>query len=225
MAEYTVKYLDGEQEETTWVSRAGKAEVAYPNGHTYVGEFNEAGKKHGAGVYTWNVVPAEDAEEEEGEPLPPAVYDGSYVLGSRSGVGKMTFPDGGVYYGEWSGNQMHGEGTYKYPNGDVYSGEWARGQKSGKGKYLFKYGDSLFDGTWEAGDIATGVWSYPDGTTFTGPFMDGFPCGMGTYRFKSGNVQRGEFIRVADKSPDNTDEFKTAPKWLNAGRVFKAEDA
>ena len=41
MAEYTVKYLDGEEEESVWISRPGKAEVTFPNGHTYVGEFNE----------------------------------------------------------------------------------------------------------------------------------------------------------------------------------------
>ena len=55
MAEYSVKYLDGEEEESVWISRAGKAEVTYPNGHTYVGEFNEnrsaTGKEYTRGLW------------------------------------------------------------------------------------------------------------------------------------------------------------------------------
>jgi hypothetical protein len=215
MAEYSVKYLDGEEEESVWISRAGKAEVTFPNGQTYVGDFNENKERHGQGVYTWTVVAPEDAEEpEEGWP-PPAVYTGSYSLGKRSGVGKMAHPDGGTYYGQWKNNAMDGEGTYKYPNGDIYSGSWSAGLKHGPGKYLFK-NNSLFDGIWERGGIVSGMWSYPDGTKFTGPFVDGFPCGKGNYVFQSGNKQSGEYIRVSDNT-DKEDEFATVPRWVHDG--------
>jgi hypothetical protein len=215
MAEYSVKYLDGEEEESVWISRAGKAEVTFPNGQTYVGDFNENKERHGQGVYTWIVVAPEDAEEpEEGWP-PPAVYTGSYSLGKRSGVGKMAHPDGGTYYGQWKNNAMDGEGTYKYPNGDIYSGSWSAGLKHGPGKYLFK-NNSLFDGIWERGGIVSGMWSYPDGTKFTGPFVDGFPCGKGNYVFQSGNKQSGEYIRVSDNT-DKEDEFATVPRWVHDG--------
>ncbi len=36
-----------------WVKGPGKAKVAYPNGDTFEGSFNEALQKHGRGVYTW----------------------------------------------------------------------------------------------------------------------------------------------------------------------------
>ena len=248
---YSVKYQDGENEELDYISRAGKAEVTYANGNTYVGDFNEK-KERTHGTYTWNVAPVEDEETEE-EPLPPAVYTGDYASGSREGIGKMTFPDKSVYYGEWSNNVMHGEGTYKYTNGDIYSGCWVNGMKSGRGTYQFKltkftskpdeeksdkekeneaaetalYGpqkyrnDSSFEGEWVNGNITSGVWKYKDGTTFTGPFMEGFPCGQGEYKYTSGNKQAGEFIRV--QLPESEDEFATKPTWIHKGYVQKSD--
>ena len=43
------EYLDGEQETTTWLSRAGKCRVTYPNGAVYEGQFNDLKQKHGLG--------------------------------------------------------------------------------------------------------------------------------------------------------------------------------
>lgn len=45
----TYEYLDGEQETTTWLSRAGKCRVTYPNGAVYEGQFNDLKQKHGLG--------------------------------------------------------------------------------------------------------------------------------------------------------------------------------
>ena len=44
---YTVNYLDGEQEEVTWIERAGKARVQYQNGDVYEGTYNDGKQKHG----------------------------------------------------------------------------------------------------------------------------------------------------------------------------------
>lgn len=43
-----------------------------------------------------------------------ATYEGSYVDGKKAGVGKMTYPNGDVYTGQWKNNVMEGEGTYVY---------------------------------------------------------------------------------------------------------------
>ena len=45
------EYLDGEQETTTWLSRAGKCRVTYPNGAVYEGQFNDLKQKHGLGKF------------------------------------------------------------------------------------------------------------------------------------------------------------------------------
>lgn len=211
---YSVKYLDGENEETTWISRAGKAEVTYSNGDTFVGDFNDLKQKHGQGTYTWNT--RSEGEEDEDEGKPTVRYQGEYSNGCRSGIGKMTFPSGGVYYGQWSDNTMSGEGTFKYVNGDIYSGGWSNDQKHGEGKYLFLQSECSFVGTWEEDEITSGTWKQKDGTSFSGPFMQGFPCGEGMYRFNSGNKLTGEFIRVADKS-NTQDEDATVPRWINMG--------
>ena len=89
-APYAVKYLDGDGEETTWISRAGRAEVTYTNGHVYVGDFDQSKRRHGRGKYTWTLPPVEDEEEEE-ESKKPAVYEGEYRNGVRSGIGRL-FP-------------------------------------------------------------------------------------------------------------------------------------
>ena len=43
-----------------------------------------------------------------------AVYEGNYRDGKKAGMGKMTYPNGDEYTGEWKDNVMEGEGTYVY---------------------------------------------------------------------------------------------------------------
>jgi hypothetical protein len=57
--------------------------------------------KHGQGIYTWM-----GEENDDGERAVKATYTGSYADGKRCGVGKMTFPNGDVYEGEWKDNKV-----------------------------------------------------------------------------------------------------------------------
>ena len=204
---YTVNYLDGEQEEVTWIERAGKARVQYQNGDVYEGTYNDSKQKHGFGKYTFKQPAVEDE-------VPPEVsYEGDYVNGLRQGVGVMKFPDSGRYHGQFSEGERHGQGSYMYPNGDVYSGEWVQGRKEGPGTYLFKESDSSFRGIWKNGDIISGDWVHKDGTTWNGTFANGRPCGYGSFTFKNGNVQTGEYIEQKNDA-DPEDEFATIPVWI-----------
>ena len=45
------------------------------------------------------------------------MYEGTYTDGKRAGTGKMTYPNGDCYTGEWKDNMMEGEGTYVYKVG------------------------------------------------------------------------------------------------------------
>lgn len=65
------------------------------------GEFNSEKQKHGDGVYSWMEV-----DEESGEPKKVASYEGKYSDGKKNGLGKMTFPTGDVYFGEWKDNKV-----------------------------------------------------------------------------------------------------------------------
>ena len=78
-----------------------RARVTYPNGDVFEGTFNDAKQKHGSGVYTWAT--SEGANPwlpEGGLPEGRAVrYEGSWIEGSRAGIGKLFYPNGDRYHG------------------------------------------------------------------------------------------------------------------------------
>lgn len=65
-----------------------------------VGHFNGEKRKHGYGAYTWKEA------DEEGGFKKVASYEGLYEDGKKCGLGKMTFPNGDVYHGEWKDNKV-----------------------------------------------------------------------------------------------------------------------
>lgn len=125
-----VEYLDlaegAEPEETNWIRRAGRCKVTYPNGHIFeglwitenafpfvtycssllfhmvLGTFDAERIKQGQGVYIWM---APGSEEDE-TPVEKARYEGEYKNGLKHGVGKMVFPNGNIYEGEWFENMV-----------------------------------------------------------------------------------------------------------------------
>lgn len=174
--------------------------ITYPNGDEYLGAVNDLKKRHGEGTYTIAPPPTdEDAEEDEEatKKVLPFVYSGSWINGERSGVGKLSYPSGDSYYGQFEHNMQHGEGTYKYANGDIYSGQWVQGQRSGQGCYEYASNKSKLVGTWVDGEISNGKWIYSDGSCWSGDFKNGKPIGKSTFYSKSaGNQQNGEWVEL-----------------------------
>ncbi|KAG5187830.1 radial spoke protein 10 [Tribonema minus] len=204
--EYTDVAEDAEPQVHNWLPRAGKALVTYTDGSTFEGSFNDDRKKHGHGKYTWMKPPG---EEDEG-PVVLATYEGSYVDGAKCGTGKMTYPNGDTYWGEWKDNLHHGEGTYTYKaSSDIYSGTWEAGQKSGQGTYQFGADSSMMQGTWVNGSITEGKWIFKDGTVYAGAFIGGKPIGDGTFTFASGIVQSGAYVAAA--LPEGEEAAEGAP--------------
>eukprot|EP01052_Picozoa_sp_SAG31_P059858 SAG31_NODE_19103_length_612_cov_0.884990_1_plen_96_part_10 len=80
---------------------------------TYNGARNEAGERHGYGVAELNNGDVYEGNYANGmrngtgtyyfggKENPKATYTGSYVDHKKCGVGKMTYPDGTIYEGEW----------------------------------------------------------------------------------------------------------------------------
>lgn len=120
-----VEYLDiaegGEPEETNWIRRAGKCRVTYPNGHIFegkrnvccnlhyfpyisllIGTFDAERIKQGFGTYIW----MGPGSEEDETPVEKARYEGNYKDGLKHGMGKMVFPNGNIYEGEWFENKV-----------------------------------------------------------------------------------------------------------------------
>ena len=51
------------------------------------------------------------------------LYKGSFVDGTREGLGRHFMPDGFEYEGEWKNNKRNGKGKKTWPNGSTYEGE------------------------------------------------------------------------------------------------------
>ena len=63
--------------------------------------------------------------------------------GERHGTGRLVYPHGGYYEGEWSRGKKHGKGVQVSPCGRQYSGLWKHGKKDGPGAFVFKNGTVL----------------------------------------------------------------------------------
>ncbi|RHZ39955.1 hypothetical protein DYB26_006171 [Aphanomyces astaci] len=189
-AEYNVEYTDDNPEEFKWVKRPGPVKVTYANGDTFEGTFNSDKLKHGHGKYTWN----EKTDDDEVKEI--AWYDGAYENGKKHGVGKMQFPTGDTYHGQWSSDAIDGEGTIVYKNGDIFSGSFDQGIKHGKGTYEYADDKSQLIGNWVHNTIVDGKWLFKDGGYYTGRFENATPIGQCLLQFPNGLQHEGEYVKV-----------------------------
>ena len=137
-------------------------------------------------------------------PVEKAKYEGNYLNGQKSGVGKMTYPNGDVYEGEWVADKFNGEGTYTYKkSGDIYSGSWLNGKKHSFGRYEYEGDRSMLIGNWDNGQFKTGKWEFKGAGYYEGTFKFGRPLGTGKFTFPSGLTQMGSY---EEKKPVNEDE-------------------
>lgn len=68
-------------------------------------------------------------------------YDGYWQAGKYSGSGKLTWPNGDVYTGNFWEGRRHGKGSMKFANGNRYDGQWKDDLFSGLGLLISKNGD------------------------------------------------------------------------------------
>ena len=125
----------------------------------YEGEYNMTrgsymyGKKQGFGRKLW-----QDGTKR--------IYDGQWDTDRMHGLAhKMInfFGVGSVYEGQLTGNGIpHGHGKMTYPNGDTFNGQFMQGKKHGKGEYRFKDGETR-TGEWFHG---RGMFRMGDGRKF-----------------------------------------------------------
>ncbi|DAZ98031.1 TPA: hypothetical protein N0F65_004521, partial [Lagenidium giganteum] len=210
--EYTVEYVDDQPETLKYLKREGQVKITYANGDTYEGAINADRHKQGEGKYIWRKKVEDDEVKEV------AWYEGMYVLGERHGIGKMVFPNGDTYHGEWRRNKMNGDGSYMYANGDIFSGKFENGIRVGKGTYEFAEDKSLLVGNWSDHAIQDGKWMFKDGGSYVGRFENGKPIGNCLFKFPSGLQQDGEYIKTPEVNAAG--EEVTAHKFVG-GTVVK----
>ncbi|XP_041968889.1 alsin [Aricia agestis] len=82
-------------------------------------------------------------------------YVGQFQLNSLCGHGKMEIPNVGTYEGQWKDNLQNGYGVMKYSNGDIYEGYFKDGLPHGHG--VKRQGDftsstaTIYTGEWMGG--------------------------------------------------------------------------
>ena len=78
----------------------------------------------------------------------PRETEGEY--GRPHGFGRMIWPDGSSFSGEWVEGVMEGEGEMVWHDSSCFEGGWSEGKRHGKGVYEDVSG-SVFDGQWVHG--------------------------------------------------------------------------
>jgi hypothetical protein len=110
---------------------------------------------------------------------------------SSSNVKTKQSKSGFVWF---EGNEITrtGKGKLKWPNGDVYEGDFVNGDRTGKGKYTWSNGD-VYEGDFVKGDrTGKGNFTYTDGDVYEGDYVNGDQTGKGKYTFTSGDVYEGD---------------------------------
>ena len=96
-------------------------------------------------------------------------FMGELQNGKRQGKGKILFPDGGYYEGEFKDDNYHGKGTLLVKD-YKYTGEFEEGKKKGKGKIEY------FN---------------PSKKIYEGSFIDDVQCGYGKELSEDGTYYEG----------------------------------
>ncbi|CAH2066088.1 unnamed protein product, partial [Iphiclides podalirius] len=125
-----------------------------------------------------------------------AKYNGRWLDGKMHGHGKVEWPDGKLYVGQFQMNALCGHGKMEIPNVGTYEGHWKDNQQNGYG-----------------------VMKYTSGDLFEGYFREGHPHGHGVKKqgdFKSSNatIYTGEWAFGVRQGYGVMDDIGKGEKYL-----------
>ncbi|GAB65046.1 hypothetical protein PCYB_042500 [Plasmodium cynomolgi strain B] len=112
-----------------------------------------------------------------------STYEGGYLHGKKSGLGKLTKRNGEFYDGYFQNGQKHGGGFQRYSSGDFYYGEWKHNKKDGRGIYFFSSTGEYYFGEWCKGSLISGAWIISSEAKYTGTFFRNLPQFKGEFLF------------------------------------------
>ncbi|KAL0333404.1 UNVERIFIED_CONTAM: Phosphatidylinositol 4-phosphate 5-kinase [Sesamum angustifolium] len=124
-----------------------------------------------------------------------ALYEGEFSGGYMHGSGMYTRPDNMKYKGRWRLNLKHGLGYQNFPNGDVFEGSWIQGTPEGPGKYIWANGN-VYVGNMKAGKMSgKGTLTWISGDSYEGSWLNGMMHGFGIYTWSDGGCYVGTWTR------------------------------
>ncbi|CAB3248214.1 unnamed protein product [Arctia plantaginis] len=128
-------------------------------------------------------------------------YVGQFQLNLLCGHGKMEIPGVGIYEGQWKDNLQNGYGVMKFTTGDIYEGYFKDGQPHGHG--IKKQGDfttslaTIYTGEWNNG-VKQGYGVMDDigkGEKYLGNWSDDKKHGCGLIVTLDGIYYEGLFMQ------------------------------
>lgn len=254
--EYTTSY--NEKYIGEWVKglKHGKGKCFF-NGCIYEGEW-ENGKKSGHGVLTYSTGEVyigswkNDLQNGKGEikrkgkdgSLSEILYSGNWVDGKFHGSGKLVYPNGDAYVGDffegrmcgqgtltlnngftydgqWKDDHFEGRGTLTYPNGIIYEGQFKNGMKNGKGEIRYPNGAKYYGGWLDDMKSGTGKFEYADSSVYEGEWLNDMPEGKGEKKWANGMVYTGMWSKGLRKGMGTCvypDSSKYTGNWLDDNR-------
>ncbi len=129
-----------------------------------------------------------------------------------NGKGKMVFPNGDTYEGDFVNGKPEGQGTMAFKNGNHYTGQFVKGMMNGKGKFRYGIG-SIYEGNFVNDKMdGQGTMTELDGSYFIGEYKGDWREGFGkeynssTKTLREGTWKNGTFSGTAStvSSPPTT---------------------
>ena len=124
------------------------------------------------------------------------------MAGKREGQGRLRWPDGAVYEGEFRQGVRSGWGSVRFANGATYEGGWLNSKTHGYGKFVWPDGVSSYEGEHRDGEgTGYGVRTYSDGIRYEGEFRNGQFSGLGIYYWPTGERREGSWLNGKKDGP------------------------
>ncbi|CAK1549644.1 unnamed protein product [Leptosia nina] len=145
---------------------------------------------------------------------PPAIRSASYVFSSKN----VFFKDA-KYIGRWLDSKLHGSGRVEWPDGKIYAGQFQINTLCGHGKMDIP-GVGIYEGQWKDNlQNGYGVMKYTTGDIYEGYFKDGHPHGhgikkQGDFTSSSATIYTGEWVGGVRQGYGVMDDIGKGEKYL-----------
>lgn len=141
--------------------------------------------------------------------------------------GRMEYPDGDVYEGDFQRGRRHGIGTYfKAESSTRYEGQWEDDAMHGEG--VFYYALEKYVGQWQNNERhGEGLFYYENGSRYQGQWRFDKRYGQGEMNYSSGGVYIGQWsndVREGQGKMIYADESVYEGCWVDDLRQGKGEN-